>query len=204
MRFARGLTTAVVAMSLAAVCSHAAVVASAGQNDNNYLQEDSQRAGRAVEWSQQQQPAANGNLAMAARIANECTSGGDAVTCVAVKAATALERAARSAGDVQLFPGLSVVKNEEAPSSLRDSRSLPTEEELRGQLAAQQPENEDDRASRVTDMVLKSAVRFLQSRTLKFNFPQTDADELARSIEEGEYPDPILSDTYPRVILRLC
>lgn len=159
MRFTGIVTVAVAAVPLLAVLSHAAAVASD-----------------------------NGNWAVMARVADECARDKDTAACVAVKAAVALERAARSAGDVQLFPGLTVAKNDNGPAaSTRDSRALPTEEELRGQLQyANDIPEEDDRSARVTDMLLKSAVRFLQSRTLKLDFPQTDADELARSIEEGE------------------
>lgn len=167
MRFTCIMTVAVAAVPLIAVLSSAAAVTSDAANNHN-----------------------NGNWAMMVRIADECSKE-NPVTCVAAKTIVALERAARSAGDVQLLPGLTVTKNDNGPT--RDSRALPTEDELRGQLQYNNndiPEGgdaEDDRVTRVTDMVIKSAVRFLQSRTLKLNFPQTDADDLARSIEEGEF-----------------
>lgn len=168
MRFTGIMTVAVAAVPLLAALSQAAAVASDSGNGN-------------------------GNWAVMARVADECARDRDTAACVAVKAAVALERAARSAGDVQLLPGLTVTKNDVGPAA-RDSRSLPTEDELRGQLrydgnaiAEGAAADEDDHKDRVTGMLIKSAVRFLQSRTLKFEFPQTDADELARSIEEGEW-----------------
>lgn len=152
-------------------CLHAAVVTS---GESNYLQPEEQSQ------QMQQQPTGNGNWAMVTRMAEECVRDTDTAACVAVKAAAALERAARSAGAVQVLPGLTVLKNnEESSSSQRDSRALPTEDELRGQLQ-QQP-------SKVTDMVVNSAIRFLQSRTLQLKFPQTNPEELSRAIEEGKY-----------------
>ncbi|XP_025191150.1 uncharacterized protein LOC112591518 [Melanaphis sacchari] len=158
MRFASCAVLAVLPF-----CLHAAVVVS---GDNNYLEEPPQ------------QSTVSGNWALVTRIADECAKDVDTAACLAAKTAAALERAARTAGSVQVLPGLTVLKNtEEVASSQRDSRALPTEEELRGQLQ-QQP-------SKVTDMVVNSAIRFLQSRTLQLKFPQTNPEELSRAIEEG-------------------
>ncbi|XP_008182307.1 uncharacterized protein LOC100169409 [Acyrthosiphon pisum] len=153
-------------LALLPFCLHAAVVMS-GDSDN-YLQQEQ----KPVEST------GNGNWAMVTRMADECAKDADTAACVAVKAAAALERAARATGPVQVLPGLTVMKNtDEGSSSQRDSRALPTEDELRGQLQ-QQP-------SKVTDMVVNSAIRFLQSRTLQLKFPQTNPEELSRAIEEG-------------------
>lgn len=155
-------------LALLPFCLHAAVVVS-GDSDN-YLQQEQ----KPVEST------GNGNWAMVTRMADECAKDADTAACVAVKAAAALERAARATGPVQVLPGLTVMKNtDEGSSSQRDSRALPTEDELRGQLQ-QQP-------SKVTDMVVNSAIRFLQSRTLQLKFPQTNPEELSRAIEEGKY-----------------
>lgn len=182
MRFA--FCTVLVAVTLP-FCLHAAVV---GQNDNNYVQQlpyedGAHRAGRSDE-SSTANTATAGNWAMMARIADECAKDSDTTACLAVKAAAALERAARAAGTVQLLPGLTVAKNADAVAS-RDSRSLPTEDELRSQL---QPADsgDNDRDGRVADMLINSGLRFLQSRTLQFQFPQTDSAELSRAIEEGK------------------
>lgn len=175
MRFA---CCTVVALAVLPFCLHAAVIASAGQNnDNNYL-EDSPRAGRAV--AADTTATATGNWAMVARIADECVKDADTAACVAVKAAAALERATRMTGNVQVLPGLTLVKDE--GSSQRDSRALPSEEELRNQLQ----DASDDHSSKVATMVVDSALRFLQSRTLQFKFPQTNSEEISRAIEEGE------------------
>lgn len=176
MRFA--CYTAMVALAVLPFCLHAAVIAPAGQNnDNNYLMpEDSSRSGRAVAVD----TTANGNWAMITRIAEECVRDTDTAACVAVKAAAALERAARMNGDVQVFSGLTLVKGE--GSSQRDSRALPTEEELRNQLQ----DGSADHSTKVAGMVVDSALRFLQSRTLQFKFPQTNSEEISRAIEEGE------------------
>lgn len=161
MRFA---SCAVLAML--PFCLNAAVVAS---DDSNYLHQ---------EEIPPVESTGNGNWEMVAKMAEKCAKDADTAACVAVKAAAALERAARTTGPVQLLPGLTIMKNsDEGSSSQRDSRALPTEEELRGQLQ-QQP-------SKVTDMVVNSAIRFLQSRTLQFKFPQTNPEELSRAIEEG-------------------
>lgn len=152
-------------LALLPFCLHAAVVAS---GDSNYLEQEQ----KPVEST------GNGNWAMVTRMADECAKDADTAACVAVKAAAALERAARTTGPVQVLPGLTIMKNaDEGSSSQRDSRALPTEDELRGQLQ-QQP-------SKVTDMVVNSAIRFLQSRTLQLKFPQTNPEELSRAIEEG-------------------
>lgn len=169
MRFA-GL----VVLAVLPFCLHAAVVVSGGQPDN-YLHEDAVRAGRSDDST------AAGNWAMVTKIAEECARDADTAACLAVKTATALDRASRIGGNVQVFPGLTVAKNADEGSQ-RDSRALPTEEELRSQLT--EP-TAADHTSKVTDLVLNSALRFLQSRTLKFNFPQTNAEELSRAIEEG-------------------
>lgn len=160
--------------------SQAAVLAS-HNDDNHVMQDDSPRAGRSDESSAAAVP---GNWAMIARIADECAKDKDTVACVAVKTATALERAARMNSNVNILPGLLIKKNA-ADEGTRDSRSLPTEEELRGQLA--EPTTGADHTSKVTEMVFNSALRFLQSRTLQFTFPQTNAEELSRAIEEGKH-----------------
>lgn len=131
------------------------------------------------------EPSTGGNWAMAARIAHECIPDPDTAACLSAKVATALERAARMNNEVQLLPGLTVAKNAEDASPQRDSRALPTEEELRGQLQADAP----DHTSKVADMVINSGIRFLQSRTLQFKLPQTNPEELTRSLEEGEYSE---------------
>lgn len=161
-------------------CLHAAVVV--GQNDNNQLlpqDASTARAGR----SDGSTAAASGNWAMAVRIASECAKDSDTAACLAVKTAAVLERAARLSGSVELFSGLvTVSRNADDAAAQRDSRSLPTEDELRGQL---QP-NEPDHTGKLTDMVVNSALRFLQSRTLQFKFPETNSEQLSRAIEEGE------------------
>lgn len=158
-------------------CLHAAVVV---PSDTNRLEDyaDSPRAGRAVALT-----GAGGNWAMLARMADECARDPDTTACVAVKAATALERAARVTGDVQLLPGLTLVQDQ-AATSQRDSRALPTEDELRSQLV--QESAAEDHTTKVADMVINSGLRFLQSRTLQFKFPQTDSEQLSRAIEEGK------------------
>jgi len=173
MRFA---ATRAVLVAVLPFCLHAAVVVQTNEDNHLSPRDDSTRAGRSDESS------ATGNWAMAARIARDCAKDSDAIVCLAVKAATALERAAHLGGDVQVLPGLTVTKNTDEGSAQRDSRSLPTEDELRNQLQ-QEPA---DGSSKVLDMVVNSALRFLQSRTLTFNFPQTNTEELSRAIEEGE------------------
>lgn len=159
-------------------CLHAAVVV--GQNaDNQLLPQDgssSARTGRS-------DGSAGGNWAMAVRIASECAKDSDTAGCLAVKTAAALERAARLPGSVELFSGLvTVSRNADDAAAQRDSRSLPTEDELRGQLQPDGP----DHTGKLTDMVVNSALRFLQSRTLQFKFPEANSEELSRAIEEGE------------------
>lgn len=174
MRFA---CYTVVALAILPFCLHAAVIASAGQNDNFLVPEDSPRAGRALAAD----TTGTGNWAMMARIADECVKDADTAACVAVKASAALERATRMTGNVQILPGLTLVKDE--GSSQRDSRALPSEEELRNQLQ----DASDDHSSKVATMVVDSALRYLQSRTLQFKFPQTNSEEISRAIEEGEF-----------------
>jgi len=176
MRF---VASCAVLVAVLPFCLHAAAVVPGGpMNDNNHLSSlgDSPRVARAED-------SPTGNWAMVTRIAHDCAKDPDTFACLAVKAATALERAAHLNGDVQVLPGLTVIKNADDGSSQRDSRSLPTEDELRNQL--QEPADADH-SSKVVDLVVNSALRFLQSRTLKFNFPQTNAEELSRAIEEGE------------------
>lgn len=170
-------------------CLHAAVVV---PSDTNRLEDyaDSPRAGRALASQ-----SAGGNWAMLARMADECARDPDTTACVAVKAATALERAARVTGDVQLLPGLTLVQDQ-AATSQRDSRALPTEDELRNQLAQESSADPSasaaDHTSKVADMVINSGLRFLQSRTLQFKFPQTDSEQLSRAIEEGKPFSPLV------------
>lgn len=168
------------------ICLHAAVVASGlQQNDDNYLrQTDGPRDGRAAA----EQPA-NGNWAVVVRVADECARDPDTTACVAVKAATALERASRIPGNVQVLPGLTLIRNADEASAQRDSRALPTEDELRSQLV--QDMQTQDRTTKLTEMVVNSALRFVQSRSLQLKFPQTNAEELSRAIEEGEYGNSV-------------
>lgn len=155
-------------------CLHAAAVVGT-QNVDNELPLQDARAGRSDEPQ-------NG-WAVAGRIAGECARDPEPASCVAVKAAVVFERAARLSGTVDLFSGVvTVARNGEDSSSQRDSRSLPTEQDLRGQLSAEPA----DHVAKATDMVFNSALRFLQSRTLQFKMPQTDPEELSRAIEEGE------------------
>lgn len=155
-------------------CLHAAVVVSGSQHENNYV--DSPRAGRSDE------SAGSGNWAMITRVGEDCIKQTDTALCLAAKTVTALERASRINGNIQVFPGLTLAKNADGGASQRDSRALPTEEEIRNQL--QEPVTNG--GSKVTDMVVNSALRFLQSRTVMFQFPQTDSEEISRAIEEGK------------------
>lgn len=151
-------------------CMQAAVV-SGGQN---YV-EDSQRAGRSDESS-----SGSGNWAVIARAAEQCARDVDPAACVAVKAAAALERAARM-GNMQLVPGVTLARND---GLVRDSRALPTEEELRGHLSSDS--TGADGPSKAAAVLANSAIQFLQSRSLRFDFPHTDPEQLSRAIEEGQ------------------
>ncbi|XP_050437148.1 uncharacterized protein LOC126843581 [Adelges cooleyi] len=162
MRFS---CSVVLAVAVLPYCMHAAVM-SGRQN-----QIEGDRAGRST---------GDGNWAVVTRVAEECAKDADATACLAVKAAAAFERAARM-GDLQVLPGVTLSKNAADDASQRDSRALPTEDELRGQL----PADADEKTSKVTGMVVNSALRFLQSRTLQLQFPQTNSEELSRAIEEG-------------------
>ncbi|XP_050533831.1 uncharacterized protein LOC126901437 [Daktulosphaira vitifoliae] len=161
MRFS---CSVVLAVAVLPYCLNAAVVSG---RQNQITEGD--REGRSIN---------DGNWALVTKISEECAKDQDTTACLAVKAAAAFERAARL-GDVQVFPGVMLAKN--SVDSQRDSRALPTEEELRGQL----PEDAEEKTSKVTGMVVDSALRFLQSRTLQLQFPQTNAEELSRAIEEG-------------------
>lgn len=102
-------------------------------------------------------------------VTNECAKEKNSYACASVKIATALDRATRMSRNVQVFPGLTVAKNPEYKE--RDSRAV-DETELTRQLQPESP----DYATRVTDMLVNSGVRFLQSRTLQFSLPPAGSE----------------------------
>jgi hypothetical protein len=102
----------------------------------------------------------------------DCLQAENILSCYAVKASVALNRAARSA-EVQVYDGITFVR--ETPLE-RSGKSMPQSEK---QVMSELPEDATERAMKVSSMVYDSAVNFLKSHSLKVD-PE---GPVARAIE---------------------
>ncbi|XP_014212873.1 uncharacterized protein LOC106642570 [Copidosoma floridanum] len=98
----------------------------------------------------------------------------DIFSCLAVKAATTLERAARSA-DVTIIEGVTFVR--ETPVE-RSGKALKSETEVLAEL----PRATADKTLELATMLFESAVSFFKSHSLKINMPE---GSVSRSLMEG-------------------
>ncbi|KAJ8684356.1 hypothetical protein QAD02_020148 [Eretmocerus hayati] len=98
----------------------------------------------------------------------------DTFNCMAVKAVSALNRAARSA-DVSIFEGVTFVRD--TPME-RDSRSLKSETELLKEL----PRGVSDKSQQIAEMFYEAAHSFLKSHSLKVELPE---GSMSRALDEG-------------------
>ncbi|XP_058793749.1 uncharacterized protein LOC131665709 [Phymastichus coffea] len=98
----------------------------------------------------------------------------DVLSCWAIKAATALDRATRSA-DLKIIEGITFVRD--TPIE-RSGKSLKSEKELLEQL----PRDATDRTLDIATMLYESAISFLKSHSLKVDIPE---GSMSRALTEG-------------------
>ncbi|XP_066581963.1 uncharacterized protein [Prorops nasuta] len=96
-------------------------------------------------------------------------------SCILVKSANALERAARSA-DLQLIDGVTFIR--ETPME-RSGKSLKTEVEIMNEL----PRDTSDRTIKLASMLYESAMSFFKSHSLKLSMPEEGS--VSRALSEG-------------------
>ncbi|XP_043497057.1 uncharacterized protein LOC122520834 [Polistes fuscatus] len=85
-------------------------------------------------------------------------------SCIFVKAATTLDRAARSS-DIQLIDGVVFVRDKPME---RSAKSLKTELDVMNEL----PKDTSERALKLFSMIYDSAVAFMKSHSLKLSIPE--------------------------------
>ncbi|XP_033340380.1 DUF1676 domain-containing protein Osi14 [Megalopta genalis] len=96
-------------------------------------------------------------------------------SCMFVKAASTLNRAARSS-DIEIFDGVKFVR--ETPME-RNGKDLKTEMDIMNEL----PRDASDRAIKLVNMLYESAMSFVKSHSLKLSIPE-DAS-ISRALDEG-------------------
>lgn len=135
----------------------------------------------AVEENEVEEPRAAGvdDWRLVYKVLGECAEK-DMVSCLGVKAVAMLERAAR-AEDISLAEGVAFVRT--APVEDRGGRALASEAELQSALDAP---GTQDRGSRLIDMILDAAARFLKSHSLQLRLPQEIPAQLRALQEDGE------------------
>ncbi|KAF4523426.1 hypothetical protein B566_EDAN007898 [Ephemera danica] len=116
----------------------------------------------------------SGEWKIVSKVLDECMSQEKTADCLGIKATAFLQRASR-ASVIPVVTGITLIKD--VPDDSRSGRAL-SESEIENSL----PTEASERSGRVVDMVLDSAVRFLQSHTLQFKLP---AEDVARSLESG-------------------
>ncbi|XP_001602919.1 uncharacterized protein LOC100118229 [Nasonia vitripennis] len=104
----------------------------------------------------------------------DCMNHEDMFSCFAVKAASSLDRAARSA-DLKIIEGITFVRDTPVE---RSGKSLKPETELMNEL----PRETADRTLQLINMVFESAVSFLKSHSLNINMPE---GSVSRAMTEG-------------------
>ncbi|XP_078032807.1 DUF1676 domain-containing protein Osi14 [Augochlora pura] len=106
----------------------------------------------------------------------DCLAQEDALfSCMFVKAASTLNRAARSS-DIEIFDGVKFVR--ETPME-RNGKDLKTEMDVMNEL----PRDVSDRAVKLVNMLYESAMSFVKSHSLKLSIPE-DAS-ISRTFDEG-------------------
>ncbi|CAB0043809.1 unnamed protein product [Trichogramma brassicae] len=100
----------------------------------------------------------------------DCNESNDQLTCLAVKAAATLERAARSA-DIEIIDGVTLVRDTPVE---RTGKALKSESEIMSEL----PADTTGKAMAVATMMYDNAANFLQSHSLKVDMSE------ARTIDD--------------------
>ncbi|XP_023313979.1 uncharacterized protein LOC106649224 [Trichogramma pretiosum] len=100
----------------------------------------------------------------------DCNVSDDQLTCLAVKAAATLERAARSA-DIEIIDGVTLVRDTPVE---RTGKALKSESEIMSEL----PADTTGKAMAVATMMYENAANFLQSHSLKVDMSE------ARTIDD--------------------
>ncbi|OAD62713.1 hypothetical protein WN48_06912 [Eufriesea mexicana] len=96
-------------------------------------------------------------------------------SCVFVKTISSLSRAARSS-DIEIIDGVKFVR--ETPME-RSGKDLKTEVDIMNEL----PRDTSDRAIKLVNMLLDSALSFVKSHSLKLSMPEEGS--ISRALDEG-------------------
>ncbi|CAB0043815.1 unnamed protein product [Trichogramma brassicae] len=94
----------------------------------------------------------------------DCNESADMLTCLAVKASSTLERAARSA-DINIIDGVTFVRDTPVE---RAGKALKSESEIMSEL----PADSTQKAMAVATMMYENAANFLQSHSLKVDMSE--------------------------------
>jgi len=144
----------------------AAVVSSSETGNENF------RSGRKEE---------PGKWKMAAKMVEECAGReySEMAHCFGVKAVAVIDRAARM-HTINVLPGVAFVADSEELQ--RSGRALMSEEEIENSISGEP----NEKGTKLADLLLDSATRFMQSHALQFRVPKSTSFELQRALDEGE------------------
>lgn len=116
---------------------------------------------------------------LAVKVFADCAERGDVVSCLGVKTAAALGRAARMA-DIRLADGVSFVRVGQADD--RDGgRALASELDLQNAIDSQEPAQRSDR---LVDLLMEAAGRFLRTHSLQFKLPDEIPGQIQRALQD--------------------
>jgi hypothetical protein len=127
-----------------------------------------------------------GNWNILIKMIDDCVEN-DFLSCMGVKAVTALERAAKMS-DIHVIDGVSLIKTQDLDDE-RNGRALMTEEELQNTL----DQDPAQKTSRLLEFLVEVASRFFKSHSLQFKLPQFSPDQVQRALQEGESRNITLS-----------
>ncbi|XP_049861247.1 uncharacterized protein LOC126355094 [Schistocerca gregaria] len=116
---------------------------------------------------------------LAVKVLADCTERGDLVSCLGVKTAAALGRAARMS-DIKLADGVSFVRTGAAED--RDGgRALASEADMQNAIDSQEPASRSDR---LVDLLMEAAGRFLRTHSLQFKLPDEIPGQIQRALQD--------------------
>lgn len=102
------------------------------------------------------------------------------IDCMGAKTIATLDRAARM-NSIDLFPGVSFVADRQVLQE-RAARALMTDEEIENSISTRP---NDDKRSKLIDMLFDSMAKFLESHSLQLRLPKSTSIEMQRAFAEG-------------------
>jgi hypothetical protein len=103
--------------------------------------------------------------------------------CLKMRALTFVDRALRRTGDVEVFDGVSLVRNQDGPDVSREVNGRALSE---AELDASLPKNADERDAQVETLLVDRIAKFLQTHTLQFKVPDSAISEVKNTLDEGK------------------